>query len=310
MVLKYILKRFGWALATLWAVVTITFVIMHSIPGNPFAKEGKMPPQIYQNLQHYYHLDQPLFVQYIHYLQSVVTLDFGPSLKSDVMTVNDMINQGFPVSCALGLEAIVIAVILGIVFGMVAALWQNKLPDYISMILSIIGISVPSFIMATVLINYLAVQWNLLPAATWGTWQHTVMPSIALAAMPMAFIARLMRASMLEVLSQDYIKTSKAKGLSKMAILMRHTVRNAILPVVSVLGIITANTVTGSFIIEQIFGIPGMGSMFVKGIFDRDYPVILGSTVFYSAILIFLLFVVDVAYTFIDPRIKLSGGDK
>lgn len=308
--LKYTLQRLGWALLTLWAVVTITFALMHAIPGNPFAKEGKMPPQVYENLQHYYHLDQPLLVQYGHYLVSLLQFNLGPSLKSDVMTVNDMITQGFPVSCYLGLQAVIVAVFFGVVLGTLAALWHNKWPDYASMILAIIGISVPSFILATVLINYLAVEWNLFPAAMWGTWQHTVLPSLSLAMMPMAFIARLMRSSMLEVLSQDYIKTAKAKGLTKGMIILRHAVRNAILPVVTVLGVITANTVTGSFIIEHIFGIPGMGEMFVKGIFDRDYPVILGSTVFYSAILIFLMFLVDIAYTWIDPRIKLTGGSK
>lgn len=308
--LKYTLQRLGWALITLWAVVTITFALMHAIPGNPFAKEGKMPPQVYENLQHYYHLDQPLLVQYGHYLASLLQFNLGPSLKSDVMTVNDMITQGFPVSCYLGLQAVIVAVFFGVVLGTLAALWHNKWPDYASMILAIIGISVPSFILATVLINYLAVEWNLFPAAMWGTWQHTVLPSLSLAMMPMAFIARLMRSSMLEVLSQDYIKTAKAKGLTKGMIILRHAVRNAILPVVTVLGVITANTVTGSFIIEHIFGIPGMGEMFVKGIFDRDYPVILGSTVFYSAILIFLMFLVDIAYTWIDPRIKLTGGSK
>jgi ABC-type dipeptide/oligopeptide/nickel transport system permease component len=308
--LKYTLQRLGWALLTLWAVVTITFALMHAIPGNPFAKEGKMPPQVYENLQHYYHLDQPLLVQYGHYLMSLLQFNLGPSLKSDVMTVNDMITQGFPVSCYLGLQAVIVAVFFGVILGTLAALWHNKLPDYFSMILAIIGISVPSFILATVLINYLAVEWNLFPAAMWGTWKHTVLPSLSLAAMPMAFIARLMRSSMLEVLSQDYIKTAKAKGLTKGMIILRHAIRNAILPVVTVLGVITANTVTGSFIIEHIFGIPGMGEMFVKGIFDRDYPVILGSTVFYSAILIFLMFLVDIAYTWVDPRIKLTGGSK
>ncbi|WP_027417373.1 ABC transporter permease [Aneurinibacillus terranovensis] len=308
--LKYILKRLGWAVATLWTVITVTFIFMHMIPGDPFAKEGKMPPGVYENLLKYYHMDQPLYIQYLLYLKSLLKLDFGPSLKSDVMTVNDMISQGFPVSLELGLESIIIAVALGVIFGMIAALFHNRGPDYLAMIFAIIGISVPSFVLASLLINYLAVEHPIFPAAMWGTWKHTILPSISLAVMPMAFIARLMRSSMLEVLGQDYIKTAKAKGLSRLLVITRHTVRNAILPVVTVLGIITANTVTGSFIVEHIFAIPGMGELFVKGIFDRDYPVILGSTVFYSAILIFLIFIVDVAYTWIDPRIKLTGGSK
>ncbi|GED12075.1 peptide ABC transporter permease [Aneurinibacillus migulanus] len=308
--LRYTLQRLGWALLTLWVVVTLTFSLMHLIPGNPFAKEGNMPPGVFENLMKYYNLDQPLYVQYWLYLKSLLALDFGPSLKSSTITVNDYISEGFPVSLHLGLQALLIGVTLGIILGVIAALYHNRFPDYLSMILAIVGISVPNFILATVFINYVAVEWGWLPAATWGTWKHTILPSLALAAMPMAFIARLMRSSMLEVLSQDYIKTAKAKGLTRNVVIIRHTLRNAILPVVTVLGIITANLVTGSFVIEHIFGIPGMGEMFVKGIFNRDYPVILGSTVFYSAILIFLIFLVDVMYTWIDPRIKVAGGSK
>lgn len=269
-----------------------------------------MPPGVFENLMNYYQLNQPLYIQYFLYLKRLLVLDFGPSLKSNIMSVNDYIRQGFPISLFLGIEALIMSLIFGLVLGVTAALYQNKWPDYLSMIIAIIGISVPSFILAAVLINYVAVQWNLLPAATWGTWKHTILPSISLAALPTAFLARLMRSSMLEVLNADYIKTAKAKGLSKSVIILKHTIRNAILPVVTVMGVLIANTVTGSFVIEHIFGIPGMGEMFVKGIFNRDYPVILGSTVFYSAILIFMIFIVDIAYTWIDPRIKLTGGSK
>jgi ABC-type dipeptide/oligopeptide/nickel transport system permease component len=178
------------------------------------------------------------------------------------------------------------------------------------MILAIIGISVPSFILATILINFVAVEWKLLPVATWKSWSHTILPSISLAMMPMAYIARLMRSSMLEVMGQDYIKTARSKGLSQSIVILRHAIRNAILPVVTVLSTITAGLLTGSFIIEKIFGIPGMGEMFVKSISNRDYPVILGATIFYSAILILLTFVVDIAYTFVDPRIKITGGQE
>lgn len=308
--LRYIVQRLGWALLTLWVVITVTFTLMRLVPGDPFSSEGKMPPGVYENLRAYYHLDRSVIVQYFEYLRSLLTFDFGPSLKSDIITVNDYIREGFPISLHLGLQALIIGGTFGIIFGVIAALYHNRWPDYISMVLAIIGISVPNFILATLLINYVAVQWGLLPPATWGTWQHTVLPSLALAMMPMAFIARLMRSSMLEVLGQDYIKTARAKGLARNLIILKHTIRNAILPVVTVLGVIAANLVTGSFIIEHIFGIPGMGEMFVKGIFNRDYPVILGSTVFYSAILIFLLLLVDIAYTLIDPRINVTGGSK
>lgn len=304
---KYTLKRFMWAVLTLWVIITITFIIMKFIPGNPFAKEGPMPPAVYNNLQRHYHLDKPEIVQYGMYLKALVQLDFGPSMKSQSLTVNDYIKKGFPVSLHLGLQALLIAVTLGLVLGVIASLNRNRWPDYLSMMLAIIGISVPSFILATFLINYVAVEWRLLPVATWKSWSHTILPSISLAMMPMAYIARLMRSSMLEVMNQDYILTAKAKGLARSAVIIKHAIRNAILPVVTVLGILTANLVTGSFIIEHIFGIPGMGEMFVKSIFNRDYSVILGSTIFYSAILIFLIFIVDIAYTWIDPRIKVTG---
>ncbi|MGE8203428.1 ABC transporter permease [Heyndrickxia sp. NPDC080065] len=308
--LKYSLKRLFWAVITLWAVITITFIIMHSIPGNPFAKEGTMPEAILNNLKAHYNLDKPIIAQYFLYIKGILHFDFGPSIKSQSITVNDYIKNGFPISLHLGLQAMIIAIPFGLLLGVIAAMYKNRWPDYVSMILAIIGISVPSFILATILINYFAVQWKIFPVATWKSWSHTVLPSISLAVTPMAYIARLMRSSMLEVLSQDYILTAKAKGLGKSMILIKHAIRNAILPVTTVLGILLANVVTGSFIIENIFGIPGMGEMFVKSIFNRDYPVILGSTVFYSAILIFLIFIVDIAYTWIDPRIKVTGESK
>ncbi|MEH7385519.1 ABC transporter permease [Bacillus sp. JJ1521] len=308
--LKYIGKRVVLAVVTLWVIITLTFILMHSIPGNPFAQEGTMPEAVYNNLQSYYNLDKPLLVQYGLYLLSILQFDFGPSYKSSTLTVNDLIVNGFPVSLHLGTQALLIAIPLGLLFGIIAALYRNRWPDYSSMILAIIGISVPNFILATFLINYFAVEFRWFPVATWKSWSHTVLPSVSLAAMPMAFIARLMRSSMLEVMGQDYILTAKAKGLKKGAIILKHAIRNAILPVVTIVGILIANIVTGSFIIEKIFGIPGMGDMFVTSIFNRDYPVILGSTIFYAAILILFILIVDIAYTWIDPRIKVTGESK
>lgn len=306
---KYILKRLFWAIITLWIIITATFFLMHVAPGNPFAKEGKMPESIKQNMMRHFNLDKPVVEQYWLYLKNVVKFDFGPSMKSNTQTVNQMIEKGFPVSLRLGLQALALAISLGLILGVVAALYHNKWPDYMSMILAIIGISVPSFIMATILINYVAVEWKLLPVAQWKGFKYTILPTIALAMMPLAYIARLMRSSMLEVLNSDYIKTAKSKGLSQSVVIIKHAIRNAILPVVTVLGITIANLVTGSFIIERIFAIPGMGELFVKGIFNRDYPMIMGSTIFYSAILIGLILVVDIAYTIIDPRIKITGGE-
>lgn len=306
--MKYILKRLMWAIVTIWATITITFIIMHSIPGDPFAREGTMPPAVYENLKTYYNLEGTKVEQYVQYLQSLVMLDFGPSLKSKTLTVNDYIEKGFPVSLHLGTQSILIALCFGLILGVIAALYRTRWPDHLAMVIAVIGISVPSFILATFLINFLAVELEIFPVATWKSWQHTILPSIALAMLPLAHIARLMRASMIEVMNQDYILTAKAKGLQKGTVIIKHAIRNAILPVVTMLGTLTVNLVTGSFIVESIFGIPGMGEMFVTSILNRDYPVILGATVFYSGILIIVLLVIDIAYTLIDPRIKVTGG--
>jgi len=303
---KYLLKRFVMSIITLWAIVTITFFLMHAIPGNPFAKEGKMPPVVYENLQKKYGLDKPLYQQYFIYLGNLVRGDFGESMKSRVETVNDMIERGFPVSARLGAQALVFALIFGPALGAMAALYQNKMPDYISMIVAIIGISVPSFVMGTFLIQFVAKNVSFLPIGGWGEFKHTILPSFALGLMPLATMARLMRSSMLEVLNQDYIKTAKSKGLTKLAVIMKHAVRNAILPVVSVLGITISNLLVGSFVIEKIFGIPGLGMFFVKSIGNRDYTLIMGTTVFYALILVLMLLLVDITYMLVDPRIRLT----
>ncbi len=306
--LKYIFKRIFWAVITLWIVITATFFLMHLAPGNPMAKEGKMPESVKQNIMKHFNLDKPVHEQYWIYLKSVVKFDFGPSMKSNTQTVNQMIEKGFPVSLHLGLQALALAITLGLILGVIAALYHNKWPDYMSMVIAIIGISVPSFIMATLLINFVAVEWKLLPVAQWKGFKYTILPTIALAMMPLATIARLMRSSMLEVLSSDYIKTAKSKGLSQSVVIIKHAIRNAILPVVTILGTTLTNLVTGSFIVEKIFAVPGMGEMFVKGIFNRDYTMIMGVTITYAVILIGVILLVDIAYTFIDPRIKLAGG--
>lgn len=303
---KYLFKRIVMALVTIWAVITITFFLMHAVPGNPFRTESKMPKVVYENLLKKYGLDKPLSEQYFIYLSKIVRGDFGDSMKSKVETVNDMIERGFPVSATIALEALIIAICFGPALGAVAALNQNKFPDYLSMVLAIIGISVPSFIMGTIFIQFLARNIDWLPIGGWGEFRHSVLPSLALALMPMAQIARLMRSSMLEVLGQDYIKTAASKGISKVTVVLRHAVRNAILPVVSVLGTIVSNLMVGSFVIEKIFGIPGLGTFFVMSISNRDYPLIMGTTIFYSIILVVMLLIVDFAYMLIDPRIKLT----
>ncbi|PKM94067.1 MAG: peptide ABC transporter permease [Firmicutes bacterium HGW-Firmicutes-1] len=304
--LKFILKRLLLAVITVWAVITITFVLMHSIPGNPFKSESKMPPQVYENLLKKYGLDKPKSEQYVIYLKQVIKGDLGDSMKSRVETVNDMIKRGFPVSAYLGLQALLIALIFGPALGALAALHQNKWPDYFSMVIAILGISVPSFILGTVFIQFIARNVSWIPIGGWGTFAHTILPSIALSMMPLAQTARLMRSSMLEVLGQDYIKTAKSKGISKLAVVVKHAVRNSILPIVSVLGTIVSNLMVGSFVIEKIFGIPGLGMFFISSISNRDYTLIMGTTIFYATILIGMLLIVDIAYVLIDPRIRLT----
>lgn len=303
---RYLLKRLIMSVITLWAIITITFILMHSVPGDPFRQENKMPKVVYQNLLKKYGLDKPKTEQYIIYLKNLLKGDFGDSMKSRVETVNDMIKRGFPVSAQLGLQALLIALVIGPALGAFAALYQNKIPDYISMVIAILGISVPSFIMGTVFIQFIAKNIEWLPIGGWGEFKHTILPSFALAMMPLAHTARLMRSSMLEVLGQDYIKTAQSKGISKSAVILKHAIRNAILPVISILGTTISNLLVGSFVVEKIFGIPGLGMFFVKSISNRDYTLIMGTTIFYAIVLIMMLLFVDIAYMIIDPRIKLS----
>lgn len=293
-------------LVTLWLIVTVTFFLMHSVPGSPFDKDGKNSnPTAVQNMMAYYHLDEPVGVQYVLYLKSLLKLDLGPSIGHFPDSVNSMISRGFPVSFQLGMIAILFAIVAGIALGTVAALYKNRLIDQAAMVLAVLGIAVPNFVVATLLIKYVAVEWHLLPVAMWGTWRHAVLPGLALATGPIAIIARMTRANMVEVLTSDYIETARAKGLHPFVIVTKHALRNAVLPVVTLLGALIANVLTGSFVIEKIFAIPGMGKYFVDGINNRDYSVIMGTTVFYSALLLFMMFLVDIAYGLIDPRIKL-----
>ncbi|WP_071393905.1 ABC transporter permease [Bacillus tuaregi] len=308
--IKYIGKRLLYMLLSLWAIITATFFLMRLAPGNPFTSEKKLPPEIEANLNAFYGLDQPWYAQYWDYLVRLAKWDFGPSFKYKSQTVNDLISEGFPVSLALGAEAILIAIAVGVLLGVIAALNHNKWADYGAMVVAVFGISMPSFILATLLQYFLAIKAGIFPVALWESPMHTVLPALALAASPMAYIARLTRSSMLEVLANDYIKTAKSKGLSKGVITVKHAIRNAMLPVVSYMGPLSAGIITGSFVIEQIFGIPGLGSHFVTSITNRDYTVIMGITAFYSILLLVCILLVDIAYGLIDPRIKLAGGKK
>ena len=304
--LKYILKKLVIMLFTLWIIVSLTFVLMVSVPGSPFNTESSSNEIVQQNLEKHYNLDKPLPVQYVLYLKSIVTLEFGPSIKQPNRTVNDLLGQGFPISAELGFVTVIVALISGITLGVLAALRHNGIIDYMAMTFAVIGISIPNFILATLLIQQLAVNWNIFPVATWKSPKHMVLPVMALATGPTAIIARLTRSTMLEVLTQDYIKMARAKGLTPWKIIVKHALRNALMPVVTILGTLLVGIMTGSFVIEQIFAIPGMGKYFVESVNHRDFPVIMGTTVFYSSFLIIMLFLVDIAYGILDPRIKVN----
>jgi len=308
--LRYTLERTIYMIITLWVIVTLTFFLMHMIPGDPFTSEKRVPEQIRQNMLAKYHLDKPLIVQYGYYLKNLLHGDLGISLKYLNRTVNEIIANGFPASFQIGMQSIILGVFLGLILGIVAALNRNGFWDYVSMILAIIGRSVPNFIIATLLQYWIASKLRWLPVSGWGTFAHTILPSIALSFASLSIISRLMRASMLDVIGQDYIKTAKSKGLSSFEIIWRHMIRNAILPVITVLGPLIAGIVTGTFVVERIFGIPGLGKYFVQSIYNNDYTMILGTTIFYSAILVFLVFLVDITYGLIDPRIRLAKGGK
>lgn len=306
--IKYLGQRLIYIIIALFLIITATFFLMRLAPGNPFASERAIPPAIQESLNEKYGLDNPWYVQYKDYLINTATGDFGTSMKYKYRETNDMIAEGFPISMTLGLEAMFIAVSLGVLIGTIAALFHNKWPDYLMSIVAVIGISVPSFVMASVLQYYLALQLGWFPIAGWNGFIYSILPAVALASTPMAFIAKLTRSSMLEETNSEYVKMAKAKGLSRWVVVFKHALRNALLPVVTYLGPLTAGIITGSFVIEEIFAIPGIGKYFVTSISNRDYTVIMGTTVFYSVILLLAVLIVDILYSFIDPRISLKGG--
>ncbi|MDY0394331.1 ABC transporter permease [Virgibacillus halophilus] len=304
---KFLLKRFAYILVSMFFIVTITFILMKVAPGGPYTSERKTSPAIEQQMKEAYGLNDPIIKQYKDYLVKAATFDFGPSFKMKGQDVLDIIKRSTPYSVILGAEAIFIALAFGVLFGVIAAIRHNKFADYSLMIVAVLGISVPSFIMATILQYIFAIKMDMFPIARFDSFAHTILPAVALATTPLAFIARLMRSSMLDVLSADYIKTAKSKGLGERVVTYRHALRNAILPVVSYLGPLVVSILTGSFIIEKIFGIPGLGNEFVTSVTNRDYTVIMGTTVFFSILLLVSILIVDLVYGMIDPRIKVTG---
>lgn len=303
---KFLLNRLVTIFVTLWLIVTLTFALMHAIPGGPFTREKPLPPAVIEALNKKYHLDDPLFKQYTDYLKEVAQLQLGPSFQRVGVTVNDLIREGFPVTAKVGAGSIVIVIVFGIILGIISALKQNKWQDYVVMVIATLGVTIPSFVLATFIIYFFSAKLGWLPSNGIGTWKHYIGPCIALAGFSLAFVARLTRSSMLEVLQQDYIRTARAKGLSEGKVIFKHALKNALIPVVTYLGPMIATLLTGSFVIERIFAIPGMGKHFVESVGNRDYTVMLGMTIFYAIFLVIMVFIVDVLYVFIDPRIKLD----
>ncbi|MCD6436245.1 MAG: ABC transporter permease [Clostridiales bacterium] len=303
---SYIFKRVISMIITLWFVITITFFLMHAIPGGPFADEKVLPAEVLEELNEKYHLDDPLYKQYFDYLAGVMTFDFGPSFKRVGVDVIDLIYAGFPVSAKVGGLAVLVVIILGIPIGIISALKQNSLTDYIVTIFATLGVAVPSFVIATLIIYIFSSRLSVLPSHGLGTWKHYIGPVISLSGFSLAFVARLTRSSMLEVLQQDYIRTARAKGLPEIVVIGKHALKNALIPVITYMGPMIAAILTGSFVIERIFAIPGMGKHFVESVGNRDYTVLMGITIFYAFFAIVMILIVDIAYGFIDPRIKLG----
>lgn len=304
--IKYVIKRLVLAFVTIFAVASITFFLMNMVPGGPFLSEKAVSPKAMEALEAKYGLDKPLFEQYVTYLTDAAHGDFGDSLKQRGRTVMSIITSKFPVSARIGGMAVITALLLGIPLGCITALNRGKLPDHILSVFTTCGIAVPNFVVCTLLMYYFGVHLKILPTFGLTSSAHYVMPVMALSLYPTSYIMRLMRSSMLDVLGQDYMRTAKAKGLAQFIRVFKHALRNAILPVVTYLGPMMAYTLTGSFVVEKIFTIPGLGSEFIGSITNRDYTVIMGTTIFLATLLVLLNVLVDIIYKIVDPRIKLK----
>jgi len=317
---KFIIKRILASFVTLLLIISITFVLLHQLPGDPFQGEKAIPPQIKANLMAKYDLDKPLSIQYLTYLKQLSKGDLGLSMKERGRSVNSVIKNSFPVSADLGLRAILFGLIVGIPLGIFSALFRNKLIDRFSMIIAVIGISVPSFIIAgllqlyavnihkEILINKLHLPLGRILLTGWDSPSKKILPVIALGLFIVAEIARLMRSKMIEIMEQDYIKLAIAKGVSPLKIVLTHALRNALLPIITIISPTIAGVLTGSFVIETMFGIPGLGKYYIGSIIDRDYTMVLGVTIFYAAFLILMMIIMDLVYALVDPKIKIEGG--
>lgn len=295
-------------IVSLFLLVTATFVLMNAVPGSPLQSEKATSEQVQKNLEAYYGLDKPLIVQYGIYLKNLAEFDLGISMKKKFQSVDKIIGDSFKYSLKLGIASVITSVVAGCILGIIAAMHHRKLLDNLAMIIAVIGLSIPSLVMAPLLQYILAVKIRAFEVAGLNGPLDYVLPTIALSSASIAFIARLIRSTMIEVLNADFIKTAKSKGLAGHVIVWRHALRNSMLPVVTFLGFLTANVITGSVVIEQIFAIPGLGKFFVQSVVNRDYPLIMGITIFYAVILMVSRLLADIAYVLVDPRIRLSGG--
>ncbi|MCA9823450.1 MAG: ABC transporter permease [Dehalococcoidia bacterium] len=321
----YIVRRTLWIIPVLWAIATLTFFLMHAVEGGPFASEKPVPPRIEEALNAKYNLDKSLGEQYVLYFWDLLHLDLGTSFNANQITVRELLAQGLPISIQLGVVAFIYAVVVGGALGVIAALNQNRAGDYLGVFFATIGTAMPNFIMASFLVIIFSVklgwfavlgwggpEWALDDPTTWArnfnpfAWDYTrvVLPVVALGTLAASYIARITRASMLEVLQQDYVRTARAKGLQERHVIARHTLKNAMVPILTVLGPIFVALVTGSFIVERIFAIPGIGRHFVTAIFTRDYGVIMGVTLFYALLVAVANLLIDISYAVVDPRIR------
>lgn len=303
---KFIVKRLAMMVATLFVILLITFLIMHAIPGGPYSAGKRLPEAIQAALDEKYNLNAPLYVQFWDYFQGVLHFDLGPSFKYEGMTVNELIAQGFPISAALGVFSMVFTLLLSIPLGIMAALKHGKWQDTLIGALTALGVTIPSFVVATLLDYFLAYKLNWFPVFGVATLKGYVLPVIALSGFYLAFMTRLTRSSLMDVMRSDYIRTARVKGLPEYKVVFRHGLRNSLIPVVTVLGPTLAGLLMGSFVVEKIFALPGMGRFFINSITNRDYTAIMGFTLFYATILVILVFLVDIVYSIIDPRIKLG----
>jgi oligopeptide transport system permease protein len=303
---NYFLRRFLYSILTIFLIATVTFFMMHSIPGGPFTRERPVPDEIMRVLNEKYNLDAPLYEQYLDYMWGLITFDLGPSFSKIGTSVNDLIISGFPSTAKIGALAVLLIVMAGIPVGIISALKQDRPIDYTVMFLATLGVTIPSFVVATVIIFFFAGKLGWIPTFGLSSWRGYIGPVIALSGYSLSFVARLTRSSMLEVLRQDYVRTARANGLREVSVIAKHAVKNAIIPVITYMGPTIAAIMTGSFVIERIFAIPGIGRYFVESVSNRDYTTIIGITVLYASFYVIMVLLVDVAYALVDPRIRFE----